>query len=585
MKIKFKKFIDSIYASVDKKEESPSRHIFNFRRLWFILFFSTVLVAIIPLLFFAIVDLNITQRAIESDLALRTSRLTSNTKSLVKLFVNERKLALDFIVREHTFTELSNHDKLTKLLNNLRQTYGGFTDLGFIDSAGVQRAYVGPYKLKGKHYSNHFWFKKTLQHGKYVSDIFLGFRNVPHLAFTVKKDFDDGNYFMLRATIEDRFINMLSNVKVVETGDAFMITKEGVLQTPSRFFGNVLGKIPIEVPTYSEETKAIETTLPNGEDLIISYAFVEDTPFILMAAMRRSQLNQPWSSMRINLYEVLVISVTVIILFVLGMTNYVVRRLKETDRRRIRNFKMAEQSTKMASIGRLAAGIAHEINNPLAIINEKAGYIKDKFTLLKEYNTDKKLLKTADSIVESVERCSKITKRLLYFASHHETNVVSFDMKEVIFYTLDFLEKEAQHKSIDVSVKSSDNLPKIKTDKGKVQQILLNLFNNAFDAMEGGGELAITLEKLNDKKIKLKIGDTGCGISQENLEKVFEPFFTTKSHTRGTGLGLSITYALVKEISGDISVKSELGKGTTFTILLPLEIENLSGKDHANFIS
>jgi signal transduction histidine kinase len=227
----------------------------------------------------------------------------------------------------------------------------------------------------------------------------------------------------------------------------------------------------------------------------------------------------------------------------------------------------------------LAAGVAHEINNPLAIINEKAGLLKDLFSLREEFAKDKNLIASVDSIISSVGRCGRITKRLLRFARHMEVNIQAFDLGEVIREVLGFVTKEAEYRSITVSIKVTDNIPHMKSDRGKLQQILLNLVNNAFAAMTDNGHLEITAEAKDKDYVSITVADDGSGIPEEDLRRVFEPFFSTKTGKGGTGLGLSITYGLVQELGGEITVQSEVGEGTTFKIILPLTIKENGEKD------
>ncbi len=227
----------------------------------------------------------------------------------------------------------------------------------------------------------------------------------------------------------------------------------------------------------------------------------------------------------------------------------------------------------MASIGRLAAGVAHEINNPLAIINEKAGLMKDLFLFKKEYKGNDMLMGLLDSIIASVARCGRITKRLLGFARHMDVSIQTVNLGEVVREVLGFLNKEAEYRCISILIEVAEDIPPIQTDAGKLQQIILNIINNAFAAMENNGHLHIVGRMEGKDSVSLSISDDGCGISEKDLKRVFEPFFSTKTGKGGTGLGLSITYGLVEEICGKIEVKSELNKGTTFAIMLPLNIE------------
>jgi signal transduction histidine kinase len=225
----------------------------------------------------------------------------------------------------------------------------------------------------------------------------------------------------------------------------------------------------------------------------------------------------------------------------------------------------------------LSAGVAHEINNPLAIINEKAGLIKDLFTLKHDYAEDPKLLGLADSIVYSVERCAKITQRLLGFARHVDSKPQLLDIVEVIHEVLGFLGKEAEYRSITLTVDVAPDIPRIESDRGRLQEIFLNLINNSFAAMDDGGRLAITVGQPETDFISATVADTGCGISESDLKRIFEPFFSTKTGKGGTGLGLSITYGLIQELGGSVSVQSDVGKGTEFTLRLPVR-RKLSGE-------
>jgi signal transduction histidine kinase len=237
-----------------------------------------------------------------------------------------------------------------------------------------------------------------------------------------------------------------------------------------------------------------------------------------------------------------------------------------------------EYSNKLASIGRLAAGVAHEINNPLAIINEKAGLVKDLISYTGSCPADTRIIGLIDSVLSSVERCGTITKRLLSFARHMEVNIESINLGKVIDDVLGFLHKEAEYRNITVNLDIAPNIPEFRSDRGKLQQIFLNIVNNAFTAMDVGGRLDISV-RLDDKKcITAKISDNGCGMSEEDLGKIYEPFFSTKTKTGGTGLGLSITYGLVQELGGKIQVTSKKGSGTTFTVSLPLEPPKLTEK-------
>jgi len=304
-----------------------------------------------------------------------------------------------------------------------------------------------------------------------------------------------------------------------------------------------------------------------------------------MVIKQKDILMETWEAAGVKLIFFLIGSVLAILAVVFGICTYLVNIIYQADQKRLASLHQVEYANKMASIGRLSAGVAHEINNPLAIINEKAGLIKDLFTFRHEYASDHRLLGLVDSIIASVERCATITRQLLNFARNIQVHVQKLSLRQVVNDVLEFQTKEAGYRSITINVDIPDEIPEFYSDRGKLQQIFINLVNNAFAAMKDGGRLDISSRLSSDgTRITITVSDTGCGIPEENIKKIFEPFFTTKSGSGGTGLGLSITYGLVKEIGGSIDIKSSVGEGTTFIITLPLEYHADKGETNARTV-
>jgi len=232
------------------------------------------------------------------------------------------------------------------------------------------------------------------------------------------------------------------------------------------------------------------------------------------------------------------------------------------------------QSDKLASLGRLTSGIAHEINNPLT------GVLSYSSILLKRKDLPPEVKKDLEVIVRESKRCREIVKRLLDFARQEPPKKSNVNMNEVITRTISLLSNEFNLKNISVQIKSAGDLPTIRADANQMQQVLINLLVNAADAIgKEGGEIHVATnrgQKDGREYIIVKVTDFGCGIPQENLAKIFDPFYSTKGQ-KGTGLGLAVVWGIIEKHNGKIEVASEVGKGTTFTLYLPTEhgAENL----------
>jgi two-component system NtrC family sensor kinase len=222
----------------------------------------------------------------------------------------------------------------------------------------------------------------------------------------------------------------------------------------------------------------------------------------------------------------------------------------------------------MATIGRMAAGVAHEINNPLAIINEKAGLLDDIINHTDNFPSREKIHGLVSSITGSVDRCSKVTRRLLGFSKKMEDSREVINLGDLIREVVSFMTSEISHRNIRVDYKIAPDIPSIEGDRGQLQQVFLNILSNAVAAVDNGGRIDIAIAQFDSELVTIDITDDGVGISKDSLEHIFEPFYSTKGEF-GTGLGLSITQDMIQKLGGRIEVSSEVGIGTTFRIILP----------------
>jgi PAS domain S-box-containing protein len=248
------------------------------------------------------------------------------------------------------------------------------------------------------------------------------------------------------------------------------------------------------------------------------------------------------------------------------------------DLRRVRRLElqMADQARilhqdKMMSLGRLAASVAHEINNPLAgVLN----YLRLMTRLLKNGPADgerqSKFQHYLDICEHEVDRCSHIVSSLLSFSRPSERPHAPLSVPDLLGRCVELSRHRLELSHIHLTVAIADQLPQVVGDANQLEQCFINLIFNAMDAMPDGGQLALAASADPDgKTVRINVSDNGCGISPENHERIFEPFFTTKSDGHGTGLGLSTTYAIIQRHGGTIHVQSQLGQGATFTITLP----------------
>ncbi len=544
----------------------------EYRRLWWKIVFTTLGFSLIPLfaLGFTIYyqfSVSYTAKVMEN---LKT--LVENRRSSMDLFFDERISQLVTMAHTHSLKQLADETYLNRVFNIMQTRSKSYIDIGVIDQEGNHLAYVGPYpELKEVNYKKEDWFQSVMSGGIYISDVFLGFRKFPHFIIAVMSR--EGNQtWILRATINSEIIDdVVRAAQIGKKGDAFIVNKRNILQTAPRFSGEIFGHP--KTPDFSRINEAqVEEQSLEGERALFAATVINNTKWVLVIKEDPQEQLTPLLRARYLAAFLLLAGVLLIIAGTIVTSRLMMKRLIQIDREKAVSEDLVIQSSKMAALGKMAAGIAHEINNPLAVIGEKAGWIKDLLAEedISESENFKEFEESIRKIEYHVERAKKVTHRLLGFARRMEPLQETVEVNKVLDETADFLENECRYRNIDIQTEYAPDLPKITSDSSQLQQVFLNILNNAIDAIGKNGKVMIKTRFLpKNSELSVEITDNGPGISKEMVDKIFDPFFTTKEVGKGTGLGLSIVFSILEKLGGRIMVASEEGKGTTFTIYLP----------------
>ena len=578
---------DSTY---EKKIEQYQRT--NYTRLFHKFILLTIVCSLIPLLLVGWgINIHYTRFA-KSRMVDHFKTQVNHHLKIIELFLQERSSRLKLIAETHSRDSLLG-SKFGQVFKKLNASSWSFTDLGIIDVKGNHLAYIGPHDLLDKNYSQAFWFKEVLEKGLYVSDMFMGFRNEPHFIIAVT-GIQHGEKWILRATIDTEiFRSLVEDVKVGKSGEVFLLNREGIYQTTPRFGGHIM-----EPSGYTTEDIYAGTQIrileeKDGRDdkripkCIMARAWLQHPPWMLVVKQDYAEaLNQVNYANYVTFFF-LHISALIILVVTLFITRYMINSIKRRDAEAAQLNKQLIQTSKLASIGELSAGVAHEINNPLAIILTEKQILMD---IENQGNIDtvafkEQFVESMNQIDRQIKRCKRITHNLLRFARRTNSLIENINLNEFIGEVIELMEREARSSGIKITHTFDENLPLISSDPSQLQQVFLNLITNAVDAHEGMpyGKIHIkTGVNGNGSRVLVRVSDTGSGIVPEHLEKIFDPFFTTKVVGKGTGLGLSICYSIIKQLGGDITVVSKIGMGTEFSILLPVHapqalLEDMSG--------
>jgi len=520
--------------------------------------------------------------SLESSTTATIRRIVADHGRMIDTFLRERKSDLNMILQSNSIEDLSRPIALSGIFHQLQQESKAFIDLGVLNQSGDHVAYRGPFALEGRNYKQSDWFKHVMEKGVYISDVFLGYRQVPHFVIALLRE-DDGKRWILRATIDTKTFNeLVSAVKIGKTGEAYLVNTSGFFQTQRPSNSSLMEKDP-NFTRYPDQSEKVQTFI--GKDhtqksYVYATTKLEEKDWLLVV---RQEKEDAFSALRSASYRILLIAViggAFIILIALYLSKTIVRKMEKIDHEKGELGQQLVRASRLAELGEMSAGFAHEINNPLQIMKSELSLIQmvwrdiKKEGHLPEDENAAQLADCLDQIQLQINRCGQITQGILKFGRQSEPTPQPIDLKEFIPDILKMVNKQAAVNNIEISHRTDSNTPKIQGDPGQLQQVLLNLLNNAMDAIHAahdhaGGAIRIETHSAANGRVLLLVKDNGCGVKEEDQKRVFSPFFTTKPVGKGTGLGLSVCYGIVQGMGGTMDFWSQPGKGTTFFIELP----------------
>ena len=527
-----------------------------------------LLVSLLPLLAIGGANFYLFYRLNRSIVIEEHSNALRSHRESIEAFLKNVTAMVSALAQEYTLAELL-AGNLERAFPVLQHQSGVFTDIGIIDSKGNHVKYIGPYDLANKNYRDTEWFRQAVEKGVFISDVFLGFRGMPHFVIAVKRREKDG-YWILRATFNTDYFSSLVSTRIGQTGETFIVNSDGLYQTTARSGGGLLGPSGFPDLTPHDDIRVRELD-SGGTRYLYTTTWLSNPRWLLISRQASSDVYSPLRRASIVGISIFLVGAMGAAALAVAVAQEQVQRIRKADKEKEALAQRLLVAGKTAAVGEMSAGLAHEINNPLATIDTLQTWIRELAGTSPISEEDRReVLDSTAKIAEQAERCKTITQGLLKFSRRAETKAEAVDLNRLLEELVTFSQTRARIENTAVQT-ALGLFPRVIAPPGHLQQIFVNLLNNALDAVRGRPNGMILIRsRSTDGTVKVEISDNGCGIPPENLSRIFLPFFTTKPVGQGTGLGLAICYGLVQDIGGTIRVESRGGMGTTFIVELPL---------------
>ena len=528
--------------------------------------------------------------------------LVEGYKRHIDFLLNEKSSNIRHVSREFEPGSSRDNHFLQKKLQKFQEEYAlDFSDLELIDEQGHQLAHAG-HSGMGTYHGDSPWFKKAKAESHYISDVFIGSGGQPRCIVSSRVQ-NEGTQWILKATLDFAyFISLLENLKSGKTGTAFIMNREGEFQTRPPRKGAVNQKFYLSLFEKAKQirpdnkpdngrhlsdtekyfaSKSVgqnpvisqEVQEESGKKIIMISTFLKNNDWILIFQQDSDEAFADIKFSRKIAGLIFLLGSLGIILVCFLLYKREKRYISEisTEKDMVMTQQIIETG-KLDSIGELATGIAHEINNPVAIMVEEAGWVQD---LLHEgidkNNNMEEFIRALKQIETQGRRCKEITRKLLSFGRKTDARIEKLQLNDLIEDVVNLSSEKARHVNAKIFKDLDPHLPEISASFNEMQQVLSNIISNGLDAMEIKGDRLDIISTCHEDHITITVKDNGPGIAAINLNRVFDPFFSTKPVGKGSGLGLSICYGIIKKMGGKIDFESVEGEGSAFHIVLPLD--------------
>ena len=486
-----------------------------------------------------------------------------NRKAALELFLDARLDALASVASQ-PLSALATPAGLERAHRLLPHSGGGFVDLALLDAKGRCLAYTGPYGPPAPEAAAP-WLEETAVLGRYQSDVARRGRFLHVLLAVARRE--GGELHVLRATLDAAVLGALVREGGFESAtDLLVVNRAGAVQAAlDETVHRPLSPAGVATPPLHSGVRIVEMERDARRE-VVATSWLRDR-WVLVARQRLPGLPGDLFAHPVVL-AVFVLGMLLVPPLSLLVVRQRLQQIRALEEERSALLESVAQSQKMATIGRLAATVAHEINNPLAVIGAQVGVMSDCLEGAKDGPFTREFSERVKKVEAQVERARAVTHRLLGFSRRVGSDLEPVDLQAALEEAVGFVEKETEASGTRFVRNYQIDVPVVRTSLAQVQQVFLNLVNNAVDALGGQGEVLLTIRG-GDEGVVVTIADDGPGIPEKTLRHLFEPFHSTKGGDHA-GLGLAICREILQTLGADITVESHEGQGTVFTLRFPL---------------
>ena len=546
-------------------QKTQARDYPYFRRLWRTTVVTLLAASFIPYLFIGGVIYSYTASVLKEKTYDILAAEVLQQKTAIDGFLAERVRELQLILSSVGLSHLAEPGVLDSIFANLSRECPCYIDLGVIDSRGRQIAYTGPYDLLSKNYQTSDWYINALAHRFFISDLFLGYRNIPHAVVAVKQPFEQET-LIVRATINGSYLgNLVKAISYQKQGDAYLVNSKGIYQTLSRRSGKIMAQSGLSnIPRH----EGVKFEAYDGR--LRSSVWLENVDWISVVELSKKEAFASLVRVRNLVIYIFILSSIIMLLAVLLTTNYLLTRLESKRKSILHLDHQLRHTSRIATSAVLSTGVLHKVKDCLSNIDITSQWIAESCGKASTAQPDHRELDiNLKQIQNQVVTTRTLIDRYLRIADVSGPILKDIHIHVLLGDLMDLLDWEIQNKQATLIQDFDDAIEPFRSDPTTVRHIIQNLIHNAIEAIPQKGR--ITIGTRGDKEgVRIIVTDNGPGIAEKDRERIFEPYFSTKS--RNLGLGLSVSKSIIEKLGGSLTVESVPEKGAVFTAFFPYRI-------------